>query len=289
MKPASGDDDAPSERPSTVGGALAWARGMGVDRLDAQLLLGFELGRPRAWLIAHDDAPLDAAAAQRHGERLARRADGVPLAYLLGEKECHGLLLHVAPDVLVPRPDTETLIDWALQRLAGLPAPGVLDLGTGSGAIALAVRHACPAAQVTATDLSEAALAVARGNARRLGLAVDWRQGDWWSAVAGCRFDVVVSNPPYIAEGDPHLPALRHEPRLALVSGPDGLEALRCIVAAAPRHLHPGGWLLMEHGFEQAGAVQGLLRARGFTEIETRRDLGGQPRCTGGRYAAPTA
>jgi release factor glutamine methyltransferase len=200
--------------------------------------------------------------------------------------------------VLDPRPDTETLVDWALDGLAAAaPRPGtpiqVLDLGTGSGAIALAVadaaRRAEPSSamhsvQVTAVDLSEAALAVARANGVRLGLAVDWRAGAWFEPVAGCRFDRVLSNPPYIAEGDPHLAALQHEPQLALTAGPDGLRDLRQIVAQASDHLQPGGWLLLEHGHDQADAVAALLAAAGFEAIDHRRDLPGHVRCTGGRW-----
>ena len=269
--------------------ALAAARTWGLDRLDASLLLGHRLQRDRAWLIAHDDAPLSTADAQAYAATCQRRAVGEPLAYLVGEREFHGLRLQVTPDVLVPRPDTETLVDWALDLLRaptwGPAAPRVLDLGTGSGAIALAVAHRHPAAQVSATDLSAAALAVAAGNAQRLGLAVAFAQGGWWSAVApAARFDLVVSNPPYIAGDDPHLPALHHEPTLALTPGGDGLGALRQIIAGAPAHLAPGGWLLLEHGWDQAAAVAALLQAAGFEAIGTRRDIAGRPRCTGGRW-----
>jgi len=160
----------------------------------------------------------------------------------------------------------------------------VLDLGTGSGAIALALAHRRPQARVSAVDASADALAVARANASRLGLTVNWRCGDWWTPVAGERFDLVVSNPPYIAEGDPHLPALAHEPRQALVSGADGLADLRRIVASAPAYLAPGGWLLLEHGWDQAAAVRGLLAAAGLAQTQSRRDLGGVERCSGGRW-----
>ena len=272
----------------TVHQALARAAALGLDRSDARLWLGHLLQRDRAWLIAHDDARLtpDQAAAFDAGCR--RRADGEPMAYLLGEREFHGLALRVTPDVLVPRPDTETLVDWALDLLPALgAAPRVLDLGTGSGAIALAVAHRHPAAQVTATDLSPAALAVARGNAQRLGLPVRFAEGAWWQALPGdVRFDLVLSNPPYIAGGDPHLPALRHEPTLALTPGGDGLDALRQIIAGAPARLAPGGWLLLEHGWDQAAAVAELLRAAGLQAVATRLDIEGRPRCTGGRRRA---
>ena len=281
-----------SAPPATVGQALVRARAMGLDRLDAQRLLGHQLQRERAWLIAHDDAELDAPGAALFTQACQRRADGEPLAYLTGERGFHGLNLRVTPDVLVPRPDTETLVDWALDLLRlwpPAPPPRVLDLGTGSGAIALAVVHSHPPAQVTATDLSAAALAVAQANAQRLGLLVDFKPGGWWQALpdAAC-FDVVLSNPPYIAGDDPHLPALRHEPALALTPGGDGLGALREIIAGAPAHLAPGGWLLLEHGWDQATAVAVLLRSAGFDRVTTRFDLEGRPRCTGGQLSAPT-
>lgn len=279
-----------SEPSVTVGQALVRARAMGLDRLDAQLLLGHRLQRDRSWLIAHDDAELDAADATAFAQAAQRRAAGEPLAYLTGERGFHGLVLQVTPDVLVPRPDTEALVDWALDLLRTWPPnppPRVLDLGTGSGAIALAVAHGHPPARVTATDVSPAALAVARANAQRLGLAVDVALGAWWQAVpAAKRFDLVLSNPPYIAGDDPHLPALRHEPLLALTPGGDGLGALREIIAAAPAHLAPEGWLLLEHGWDQADAVATLLRSAGFGQVATRFDLEGRPRCTGGRAPA---
>jgi release factor glutamine methyltransferase len=203
-----------------------------------------------------------------------------------------GLPLRVTADVLVPRPDTETLVDWAREHLrAGLggPAPRVADLGTGSGAIALAIQQAHPAAQVIAVDVSAAALAIARHNATALGLSLRFAHGDWWQALPGERFDLVVSNPPYIAEGDPHLAALAHEPITALTSGPDGLDAIRQIVAGASAHLAAGGWLVFEHGHDQADAVQALLRHHGFEGVESRRDLAGMARGTGGRWPASDA
>ena len=270
----------------TVADALREARALGVDRLDAQLLLAHVLGRPRSWLIAHDDAALDDAQRQALQAALTRRATGEPLAYLVGEKGFHGLVLQVNASVLVPRPDTELLVDWAIELLAdmwlGEARPRIVDLGTGSGAIALAVKQAHPAATVLATDISRDALAVARANAERLGLEVALREGAWWAALGGQRFHLVLSNPPYIAGGDPHLDALRHEPMLALTPGGDGLDALRLIVVGAGEHLEPGGWVLLEHGYDQSQAVNDLLREQGFTGIQTRRDLGGQTRCTGG-------
>jgi release factor glutamine methyltransferase len=274
---------------ASVAQALAAARALGLDRLDAQLLLGHHLRQGRGWLIAHDDAPLSLGTAQAFADDCQRRADGVPLAYLVGEREFHGLALRVTPDVLVPRPDTETLVDWAIDRLrsAALARPRVLDLGTGSGAIALAVAHGHPAARVTATDVSPTALAVAQDNGRRLGLAVDWVLGAWWQALPNeMAFDLVLSNPPYIAGDDPHLPALRHEPRLALTPGGDGLDALRQIIDGATAHLPPGGWLLLEHGWDQADAVVARLQAAGFEQISTRQDIENRPRCSGGQRRA---
>lgn len=274
----------------TVADALAHARALGVDRLDAQRLLGRAVGRPREWLIAHDDAPLDAAVAERVGRELDARAAGTPLAYLLGEKEFHGLVLEVNPAVLVPRPETEGLVDWALERLRGAPqpAPRVADLGTGSGAIAAAVARACPAARVTATDASADALAIAQRNFARLGVRVEARLGSWWEPLGEARFELVVSNPPYVRGDDPHLAALHAEPRSALVAGPDGLDALRQIVAGAAAYLAEGGWLLLEHGFDQGPAVQSLLANHGFGAIETRCDLAGLARCSGGRRGPPS-
>ncbi len=271
----------------SVAQALDAARGGGLDRLDAQLLLAAVLDRPRSWLIAHGDEPLARVQAQRFEAWCSERAAGVPVAYLLGEKEFHGLTLRVDRNVLVPRPDTETLVDWALELLRDMPPqPKVLDLGTGSGAIALAIAHASPAAQVCATDVSSQALAVARANGERLGLAVEWLQGDWWAALVGRHFDLVLSNPPYVAEADAHLAALAHEPRLALTPGGDGLGALRAIALDAARHLHDGGWLLVEHGHDQADAVHSMLREQGLRQVTTRKDLAGQPRCTAGQWAA---
>ena len=271
---------------STVRDALAAARHRGVDRLDAQLLLCRELSRPRAWLLAHDETVLSAAQSDHFAALLARRAAGEPLAYLLGQKEFHGLMLNVDARVLVPRPDTELLVEWALEllgrTLADIAEPQVIDLGTGSGAIALAVRHARAAARLTATDASIGALEVAAANAARLGLPIDFATGHWWQAVAGRRFALALSNPPYIAGADAHLPALHAEPRGALTPGESGLEALDEIIAGAPSHLLPGGWLLLEHGFDQADAVQARFAACGFRDIATRQDLAGRDRCSGG-------
>ena len=273
----------------TVASLLEAARAAGVGRLDAQVLLGHVLGRPRAWLIAHDDAIVEIAAAAALAGLLQQRARGVPVAYLVGEREFHGLLLKVRPDVLVPRPETETLVDWALELFDAATPVRVADLGTGSGAIALALRHRRPLMQVTAVDVDPGALTVARENAARLQLAIECVQGRWFAPLRGRLFHGVVSNPPYVDAGDPHLDALGHEPRLALTPGPDGLAALREIVQAAPAHLEPGGWLLLEHGRDQAPAVRALLAERGFAEVATRNDLAGLPRCSAGRWPAESA
>jgi len=270
--------------PSTVAQALAAAAALGIDRLDAQLLLLHALGRPvndRAWLLAHDTDAMSDGAWASLATQLSRRLAGEPVAYLLGTKEFHGLDLQVDARVLVPRPDTETLVEWALACLDAQPAPRVLDLGTGSGAIALALQHARPDAQVDAVDASADALAVARANAQRLGLPVRFTESSWLDGAAD-GYAVIASNPPYIAAGDPHLPALRHEPTRALVAGADGLDDIRQIVRDAPAHLADGGWLLLEHGHDQAAAVRQLLAERGFAEVQSRDDLAGIARCSGG-------
>ncbi len=269
----------------TVTQALALARAAGVARLDAQILLAHQWHCARSWLLAHDDALLDAPATAVFRARLVQRAAGVPLAYLVGSREFHGLDLQVSPAVLVPRPETEGLVDWAIEVLVGRKAPQVADLGTGSGAIALAIKKRLPQVRMLAADASADALAIARTNAARHGLALEWAHGDWWAPLAGRRFDLVLSNPPYIAADDPHLAALAHEPRSALTPGGDGLGALRRIVADAPAHLLPGGWLLLEHGHDQGGAVQQLLESRGFGTLQMRHDLAGLPRISGARWA----
>lgn len=278
-------------RPPTVADALSAAQRAGMAPIDAQWLLAHQLTRSRTWLAAHRDSPLESTLWTRWDGLLQRHRAGEPLAYLMGEQDFRGLTLAVGPAVLVPRPDTEVLVDWAIELLdqRGDAAPAdVVDLGCGSGAIALALKSARPSARVVATDRSAEALQVAGANGARLGLAVDWRAGDWWGAVAGARFDLALSNPPYIAEDDPHLADLRHEPWQALVAADEGLAALRAIIDGAPGHLRRSGWLLLEHGHQQAPAVAGLLRARGFEAVQTRHDRGGRPRCTGGRWQLPT-
>lgn len=287
------DPAAGSTRPPdalSVEQALVEARGRRVDRLDAQWMLEKLLGQPRAWLIAHEDAVLTSVQRAQYDDWLSRRAAGEPLAYLFGEKDFHGLCLRVGPPVLIPRPDTETLVDWGLELLAGelaaVGAPQVVDLGTGSGAIALAIKHRCAAATVTAVDASASALEIARGNAESLGLAIEAVQGNWWFAVAGRRFDLALANPPYIAPGDEHLAALQHEPQSALVAGDDGLSDLHHIIGHAADSLVAGGWLLLEHGRDQAAAVRQRLSSAGFEAVQTRIDLGGHERCSGGRRSA---
>jgi release factor glutamine methyltransferase len=255
-------------------------------RLDAEVLLGFLLGQPRARLLARPDTPVDVATGRRYDALLARRAAGEPLAYLTGRRGFWTLELAVDGRVLVPRPETELLVELALARLPAAGAARVLDLGTGSGAIALALAAERPRLAVTAVDRSSAALAVARSNAAALGLGpIDWREGDWFGAVPGQRFELIVSNPPYLAADDAHLgdDGLRFEPRDALVAGPNGLECLAAIAAGAARHLQPGGWLLVEHGATQGAAVRELLAGAGLVEIATTADLAGLPRVGQGR------
>lgn len=264
--------------------ALERAAAMGLDRLDAQLLLLYALGAAganRAWLIAHDSDDVAPEVQAAFFGLCARRAQDEPVAYLVGRKEFFGLDLMVDQRVLVPRPDTETLVEWALTLVQ--EESRVIDLGTGSGAIALAIKKCRPGASVEAVDFSAAALEVAGANSRAHGLSVAWRQGSWLQGVEG-RYDLIVSNPPYVACGDPHLRALRHEPLQALASGDDGLSDIRAIAEQAPPHLKPGGWLLLEHGHDQASAVRGILAAAGFSQVSSRRDLAGIERCSGGKW-----
>ncbi len=278
--------DTTANPPDTLAHALGLARTLGLARIDAQLLLLHVLGRAttdRAWLLAHDTDVLAPDASDRYQALCLRRAAGEPVAYLTGRKEFYGLALSVDARVLDPRPDTETLVDWALEVIAPLPAPRVVDLGTGSGAIALALQHQRPTARVLAVDASADALAVAQANAQRLALPVQFAQADWLRGMEGL-FDAIVSNPPYIAAADPHLAALTYEPLAALASGADGLDDIRTIVEQSPAHLTPGGWLLLEHGHDQADAVCTLLKARGFAQVQSRMDLAGIARCSGGQW-----
>ena len=269
----------------TLQQALSTALAQGLARIDAQMLLLHVLGRAshdRAWLITHDTDTLPPATAAQFGALCQRRRAGTPVAYLTGRKAFYGLDLQVDARVLDPRPDTETLVDWALEVLAHQPAPRVVDLGTGSGAIALALQQQRPDAQVLAVDASQDALAVAQANATRLGLPVQFQHGHWLQGMAG-GLDAIVSNPPYIAATDPHLAALTHEPLSALASGADGLDDLRSIIAQAPAHLAPGGWLLLEPGHDQAEAVAALLQQAGLAQVQSRKDLAGIVRCSGGQ------
>ena len=271
--------------PLTLQQALLQAHHQGLERIDAQMLLLHVLGKPdagRAWLLTHDGDALSTDQQARFQALCAQRLDGVPVAYLTGCKEFFGLPLHVDTRVLDPRPDTETLVEWALDCVENIVSPALVDLGTGSGAIALAIQSQRKDAQVTAVDFSHDALDVATANAQRLQLPVRFVQSSWLEQVEGV-FDAIVSNPPYIREDDDHMPALRHEPRHALTSGEDGLNDIRAIIAQAPAHLKAGGWLLLEHGWDQAQAVQLLLRDAGFTHVHSRQDLAGIDRCTGGQ------
>lgn len=273
------------QNPATVAQCLHQAQTLGLARVDAQILLLHSLQRPlhdRAWLLAHDSDALSSAQETAWQNALQRRLQGEPVAYITGRKDFFGLTLNVDARVLDPRPDTEILVEWALELLPTAPKHilRVLDLGTGSGAVALALQHQRPAAQVTAVDASADALAVAHTNTQRLNLPVQCVLSHWMDAVPG-PFELIVSNPPYVAEGDPHLAALAHEPLSALTSGTDGLDDIRQIIAQAPSRLAPGGWLLLEHGWDQAAPVQALLREAGFIQVQSRRDLSGIERCTG--------
>lgn len=273
--------------PIKVNKSIHLAISLGIERIDAQLLHLFALGRPlhdRAWLIAHDSDELDGPVLDRLEALLQRRIAGEPLAYITGHKEFFGLPLQVDARVLDPRPDTETLVEWALERMPENTPCDVIDLGTGSGAIALALQHHRPLARVSAVDASAEALAVARANAERLQLPVHFIQSHWLQDVQGL-FDLIVSNPPYIRADDPHLAALRHEPLQALASGADGLQDIRTIIMQAPTHLRAGGWLLLEHGWDQAEAVRALLAEAGWQQVQSRRDLAGIERCTGAQRA----
>ena len=269
----------------TVARLLARARTL-IDPADAAVLLAHALGKPRSWLFAHADDALGEADAAHFEGLLARRAAGEPVAYLTGSRGFWTLELTVTPATLVPRPETELLVELALARLPADAPVRVADLGTGSGAIALAIAKERPRAQVLATDASSEALAVARGNADRNGIGnVAFRHGSWLQPLGEAAFDLIASNPPYIADGDPHLAQgdLRFEPPMALSCGPDGLDAIRTIIRDAPACLRPGGWLLLEHGWEQGEALRALLAEAGFVEVGTERDLEQRDRISLGR------
>lgn len=253
-------------------------------RREAEWVLAELLGRDLTWLLTWPEQVLDAAQLTRAEDWLVRRCAGEPLAYLAGRRGFWSLSLAVTPATLVPRPDTERLVELALDRLPADVAQDVLDLGTGSGAVALAIARERPLARVTAVDRCAEALAVAAGNGAALGLPVRWLRSDWFAALAAARFHVIVSNPPYLADNDPHLAGLTHEPRSALVADEGGFADLRHLVRTAPAHLRVGGWLLLEHGREQAAAVRALLLAAGYAEVASWQDYGGNDRVSGGRW-----
>lgn len=278
---------APASAQLTVAQALSQGQQMGLPRIEAHMLLLHAMQRSphdRAWLISHAQDTLSSEQQHRFAQFTQRRLKAEPVAYITGMKEFFGLPLQVDARVLDPRDDTETLVEWALTCMASVTAPSVIDLGTGSGAIALALKHARAEAQVHAIDISKEALAVAQANAKRLQLDIVWHQGSWLSDIPCQRFDAIVSNPPYIAQNDRHLLNLHHEPLSALVSGADGLDDIRTIIEQAPTHLKAGGWLLLEHGFDQSHAVQTLLVNQGFEAVQSRHDLAGILRCSGGRW-----
>lgn len=261
----------------------------GLPRREARALLAGLLGRRREWIIAHGDAPMPAAEAPAYTALCTRRLRGEPMAYLLGSREFRGHTFRVTPDVLIPRPETEALVQWVIDHAP--TGSRVLDLGTGSGAIAVSVAIERPDLTVAATDASEAALTVARGNAAAHGVRIAFHAGSWWHALpAGTRWPLVVSNPPYIAHNDAHLAAgdLRFEPPMALASGVDGLDAIRQILAGAAGHLAPGGLLALEHGYDQAEAVAALLARHGFENRWHQQDDQGQPRLSGGQFHTDT-
>lgn len=273
---------------STIAAALATAR-QAIPISEARLLLRHLLGCTPAWLEAHRDDALDTESAGRFGALVARRGAGEPIAYLTGRREFYGRDFVVTPAVLIPRPETELLVDLGKAAVSGMTTPRILDLGCGSGCVAITLALELAGAEVTALDVAAAALDVARGNAGRLGTPIRLMQSDWFAALgAEEHFDLIVANPPYVADGDPHLAEgdLRFEPMLALACGSDGLAAIRRIVTTAPRHLHPGGSLFFEHGYDQAAAAAELLRAGGYAAIEQHRDLAGIVRVSGGRAAA---
>jgi len=257
--------------------------GIGLDPRESRLLLAAASGLAQASLIGSPERELAPESVARFADWVERRRQGEPVAYILGRREFFDLELEVGPAVLIPRPETELLVELALQRLPAEREARVVDLGTGSGAVALAIKRHRPKARVVGVDTSAAALEVARRNATRLGLEIELRSGRWFEPLGSEHFDVVVSNPPYVAEDDPHLGEgdLRFEPRAALVSGADGLEAIRAIVAEAPPHLVDGGWLLIEHGLGQDAAVRQLLERAGLVGVSSWPDLAGIPRVSG--------
>jgi len=270
------------ETEATIGGLL---RESGLLRSEAELLLRSVLGCERSHLLAHAEEAIDSSKARLAKHVFARRRAGEPIAYITGWREFYGIRLCVTPNVLIPRPETELLIELALERVAAASPARVLELGTGSGAIAVALARERPDLTVVATDISEAALAIARRNARDHGVDIEFVHSDWFEALGPERFDLIVSNPPYVAASDAHLERgdVRFEPRLALVGGEDGLACIRAIAARAQSRLRPGGWLLLEHGYDQGDRCIGLLREFGYSDVEDFEDLAGVPRVCAGR------
>ncbi len=284
-----------SEAPATIAGVLEAAveqlsSASSTARLDAELLLAACLGRPRSFLIAHGGEALSPGTCERFSRSVERRTRGEPVAYIVGRREFWSLEIEVNAHVLVPRPETERLVEFALEVLPPREGAKVLDLGTGSGAVALAIAHERPAARIIATDVSPEAITLACRNAERLELGnVSFLVGDWYEPVGAMHFDLIVSNPPYVAANDAALASaeLRAEPRGALVPGANGLEAIECIVAPVQEHLCPGGWLVIEHGANQATVVAALLSKVGLSNIRTLQDLAGHDRVTAGRRQVP--
>ncbi len=283
------DDWQPQARPSPVSAATSVSAALaksGLVPFEARIILGHVLERDRAWLAAHADAMVSAAQAATFEALTRRRHSGEPVAYLIGHREFFGLDLEITQDVLIPRPETELLVELAVERIEEVDAARVLDLGTGSGAIALAIAQHRPNARVVGIDVSPQAIAFARRNLVRLRIAnAEFMQSDWFDEVPCETFAQIVSNPPYVNDLDPHLREgdLRFEPPSSLKGGPDGLTAIRAIVARAPAYLAAKGWLLIEHGYDQAERVQALLRDARFGDVESRRDLAGILRVTFGR------
>lgn len=273
---------------TSIHAALQGAR-QSIPLSEARLLLGSLLEKNLAWLEAHRDDELPEAIAPRFADWVARRTAGEPVAYLLGSREFYGRDFAVSPAVLIPRHETELLMELALAKLSTLAkdaSPSLLDLGTGSGCIAITLALEAPYAQVTAVDASPQALVVAQQNAATLDARVEFREGSWFEPLSGSRFDLIVSNPPYIKANDPHLAQgdVRFEPPSALASGPDGLADIRAIIATAPSYLKSGGWLLFEHGYDQAEAMVAVMEQGGFSAIEQHRDLAGIVRVTLGQW-----